>query len=108
MIRFYGANDDLIEIEGDISEEFNYYPDEDHPMHIAASDGTVIRVEFDRDSIWRFTPVIVGKARLVHTVQTLDDPDDGYSDVIHLFDDGLPDDPIRWVALVSQFARPRR
>ena len=111
MIRIYGASDDLIEVEGDISEEFNHYAsgDKDEPTYLGFSDGTILRVLFDRDSIWRFTPLIVGKARLVHTVCTIDDPDDAYSDQVHLFDDGLPaDQKIRWAMLGSQIARTRR
>jgi hypothetical protein len=106
MIRIYGASDDLVEVEGDISEEFSFYGES---SYLAVSDGTVLRVDYDRDGIWRFTRVSRGKSRLVHTIQTIDDPERGYSDVIHLFDDGLPEeDKIRWVVFGSFLAVARR
>ena len=113
MIRIYGASDDLIEVEGDISEEFNpvYYGDEDeHADILAFSDGTLLRVKFDRDSIWRITPVVVGKARLVHTLCVSDGfADEDYSDTVHLFDDGLPEDEqIKWVVQGIRVERRQR
>jgi hypothetical protein len=47
-----GASDDLIEICGDIREEFNAYDCSDGTM--AFSDGTLLGVEYDKDGIWRF------------------------------------------------------
>jgi len=61
-ITIYGASDDLIEIEGDIREEFNFYPDAGESRYLAISDGTVLRVEYDDDGIWRIVPITVGKA----------------------------------------------
>lgn len=107
MIRIYGASDDLIEVEGDISEEFNHYSDD--PALLGFSDGTMLRVTYDNDGIWRFTPVLTGRARLVHVIQTLDDPDDGYSDSVYLYDEELPEDQkIRWVLLGEQYETRRR
>jgi hypothetical protein len=47
-----GASDDLIEIEGELCEEFNAYNCSDGTM--AFSDGTLLDVEYDNDGIWRF------------------------------------------------------
>lgn len=105
MIRVYGASDDLVEVEGDITEEFPHYGE---PVLLAFSEGTILRVVFDRDGIWRITPVFKGKARMTHIICNPDPlDDDEYSDVVHLFDEEL-DEPIQWVALASQYERRRR
>jgi hypothetical protein len=51
MIKIYGASDDLIEIEGDIREKFNFYDEE--KVLIATSDGTLLKMWYDDDGIWR-------------------------------------------------------
>jgi hypothetical protein len=53
MITIYGASDDLIEVEGDIREEFNVYPENDTRYLIAISDGTLLKMWYDDDGIWR-------------------------------------------------------
>lgn len=57
-----GASDDLIEIDGDIREEFNVYLNDDQESYLSISDGTLLRVIYDEDGIWRFTPVVAGSA----------------------------------------------
>jgi hypothetical protein len=57
MIEINGASDDLIEIEGDISEEFSYcaaglYVGD--RRFLAFSDGTVLEASYDDGGIWRF------------------------------------------------------
>ena len=47
-----GASDDLIEIEGELCEEFNSIDCKDGVM--ALSDGTLLKVDYDEDGIWRF------------------------------------------------------
>jgi len=47
-----GASDDLIEIAGELAEEFNSIDCSDGVM--AFSDGTLLDVEYDEDGIWRF------------------------------------------------------
>jgi len=41
MLKVYGASDDLIEIKGDIREEFSRYDSEGD--YLAFSDGTVLK-----------------------------------------------------------------
>lgn len=53
-----GASDDLIEISGELTEEFNSYDCSDGVM--AFSDGTLLRVDYDKDGIWRFKPIFKG------------------------------------------------
>lgn len=53
-----GASDDLIEISGELEEEFNAYNCSDGTM--AFSDGTLLNVCYDKDGIWRFNPIFKG------------------------------------------------
>lgn len=96
-IILYGASDDLIEIEATAfkNEEFNVNCDES--CLVAISDGTVLRVRFDQDGIWRFAPVIRGSADLT-IVQGTDD--DNYTDRVTLTGDDL-----RWVVLGTEIAK---
>jgi hypothetical protein len=99
-IFLYGASDDLIEIEGSIYEEFNTWLEHgEGPVYIAVSDGTLLRVRYDEDGIWRFTPVVVGSCD-VSIKQGLDD--DLHSDTVTMTGDDLT-----WVALTSEVKRRR-
>lgn len=71
MIKIYGASDDLIEIEGAIEEEFNSYECKDGLL--AISDGTLLRVDYDEDGIWRFTPLYKGSSFVSHTTGSIKD-----------------------------------
>lgn len=67
QVTLSGASDDLIEVDGDIREEFNYLKnDEDDGAVLGFSDGTVLRIKFDADGDgnWRITPLIRGTAVL--------------------------------------------
>jgi hypothetical protein len=58
-VEVYGASDDLIEIDGDISEEFGAY-DETDGTYLGFSDGTVLHILFDQDGVWRIKPIVHG------------------------------------------------
>lgn len=81
-ITITGASDDLIEVDGDISEEFPYQkPGYGQPTGdlLAFSDGTILRIEFTRDGVWRITPVVRGAAAL--TIEQAPEGDDNnYTD----------------------------
>lgn len=81
-ITVYGASDDLIEVDGDISEEFPYqergYGQASGDL-LAFSDGTVLRIEFTRSGVWRIRPVVRGSADL-DIVQAPENDEDNYSD----------------------------
>jgi hypothetical protein len=82
-ITVYGASDDLIEVDGDISEEFYYAGlgkggDYGGDL-IAFSDGTILRVRIDASGVWRITPVVQGSATTTIDVAPEDDEVD-YSD----------------------------
>lgn len=51
-VYVYGASDDLIEIEGDLSEEFGYTPPtyshhDAKPYYLGFSDGTLLKITYD-------------------------------------------------------------
>lgn len=59
-VTIYGVSDDLIEVEGDIREEFN--PSDDDSSVLAFSDGTILKAIYDQEGIWRMTPLVRGTA----------------------------------------------
>lgn len=75
-VTVYGASDDLIEVEGDIREEFYALPD-DEPNYVAFSNGVVLRVVYDDGGFWRISPV-AGHSHVTVTFAT--DVDDDYTD----------------------------
>ncbi len=61
MLEAYGASDDLIEIDGEFSEEFScYIRDDNEKIILALSDGTVLDVKYTDYGVWRFTLVAKG------------------------------------------------
>lgn len=58
-IKITGYSDDLIEIDGDIKEEFEAFDDRNY---LAASDGSILSIEYDNDGIWRIYRLIAGTA----------------------------------------------
>jgi hypothetical protein len=90
-ITVYGASDDLIEIEGDIREEFQ---GGDGVVYLGFSEGTVLSIEYSRNGIWRITPYFRGLASLDIELASLDD-EDNYSDraILEMTGVGV----IRWV-----------
>lgn len=97
-----GRSDDLIEIGGDLAEEFNTLGDE-YDL-VAFPDGTVLRIVFDHDGVWRITPLYRG-----HGTLRVDQAagDDARSDVATLAFDA----PAVWAlhgTSVATFRRPGR
>lgn len=88
MIKISGYSDDIVEVDGDLAEEFAYSCD---PALIACSDGTLLRIEFDTDGVWRLTQVAAGSASYQHTPGAGDG-----SDVVVL------DGDIRWVVCATE------
>lgn len=95
-IKIYGASDDLIEIEGDISEEFDHYNDEE-PFYLAFSDGTALSVLYDKDGFWRINRLAFGSAE--YSKHEGMDEDGDYSDIITLTGD------IKWAIGGKNFAK---
>lgn len=96
MIKIYGASDDLIEVSGDIEEEYNVHVfDGDDGRYLAFSDGTVVRVYYDQEAIWRVHTVARGKAEQSHTLPV---GEDDYSEILE-----LTGTPIMWVVMGPKF-----
>jgi len=91
-VEVTGASDDLIEVDGAIREEFSAYNSEGD--YLAFGDGTVLRVVYDQDGIWRVSRVVAGAADYTHT------PGDVQTDT---FDVAVLTGDIRWVLRGKDF-----
>lgn len=90
-ITIYGASDDIVVVEGDLLEEFSFYSQDDEETRlIGISDGTLLRVRYDEDGIWRLTLVNQGTAEIDKQEAPARDRDN-YSDRVTLTGD------IEWV-----------
>lgn len=98
FLTVFGASDDLIEVEGDIREEFNALSD-DRANYLAFSDGTLLSIDYTRAGIWRIAPIALGTAEVTITQAVDDGDDDKYSDVASISGD------IKWVARAGEYAR---
>lgn len=98
MLKVYGASDDLIEIEGDIREEF-YAVSGEKPTLLAFSDGTLLQVQYGGggQAFWRITPLVYGAAKYQKTEAT--DEDVNYSDIVTLEGD------IKWIVCGDGWAK---
>jgi hypothetical protein len=93
-VRVYGHSDDLIEIEGDLSEEFGAYDSD--PIYLGFSDGTVLAVDYTDE--WRISIRVRGSADL--QITTAADRHEGcYSDEAVLTGD------IKWVVKGTEWVR---
>lgn len=79
-----GHSDDVIELKGDLYDEF--YPGYDEQNGaIGFSDGSLLHYEYDSDGIWRFKPIVKGS--LFDHIELGSVSKDTF-DVVH-FKDGL-------------------
>lgn len=91
MVKVWGTSDDLVEIEGDIRNEFGCYgtDDSEHGVLVVASDGTAIEVQYGKGGkgIWEIKPLKIGP--LFDRIEYCTDEEaTPYSDVCH-FKDGI-------------------
>jgi hypothetical protein len=63
-VTVYGASDDLIEVEGAITEEF--YAHSRGPSYLVFNEGTVLRVEYTKDGMWEIRRERSGTAEYAH------------------------------------------
>jgi hypothetical protein len=98
-ITIYGASDDLVEVEGDIVEEFNPY-DGDEPSYLAASDGTMLRITYD--GMWHVAVPQTGAGTKVH-IEPATDEDSNYSDKVTL----TSEKPFEFVVFGQSMAKRR-
>lgn len=89
-ITIYGASDDLIEIEGDITEEFDACGD---GTYIGCSDGTLLFIDYNRHGFWRINILSSGTSKITRTDGT--DENNDYSDKVTLEGD------IKWLTCGS-------
>ncbi len=96
-----GTSDDVIDVSGDLSEEFQYYRDEDGGV-LVFSDGTVLRVQrpdgTERDHVWRINMLASGSGHLRIEPAT----GDAGTDTATITGD------IRWVVRGREFQLARR
>ncbi len=103
-VTVYGASDDLVEVEGDIREEFNALgnldqEDDGGGGYLAFDDGNVLKIVYTADGVWRITPVALGKGEV--TIKQAVSSDDDYSDRATI------DGQLRWVSFGSAVAVSR-
>jgi hypothetical protein len=98
-IIVYGYSDHLIEVEGAIRQEFMAYIE---TTLLAFDDGTVLRIRYSDEGVWRIVPVMEGRG-FDRIDQAPEDDEDNYSDRAYLRSD--PDDPIRWVVCGGVWAK---
>ena len=89
MIKVYGASDDLVEVEGDIEEEWGSCYD---GGILACSDGTLIAIEYDGE--WHLSVLHNGDSLTV--VTPMDRDKDEYTDTVTI------DGPIKWVVVAPK------
>lgn len=94
-----GYSDDLIEVEGAITEEWGAT---DEPAIVAFSDGTAARIEFDSDGVWRVSTLRVGPGSAVAHLPGVVGDDENYSDVLSIT--AAPGAPITWAVLGTDIA----
>lgn len=91
MITIHGASDDLIEIGGDIEEEFSA----DEEGYLFFSDGTLLKIAYEGSGFWRIHLFKSGTAKFSKVEGT--DSDSDYSDKVALEGD------IKWVGYGQQW-----
>lgn len=74
-VTVYGASDDLVELEGDLSEEFSTSND---GGFLSFSDGTILLVEYRDEGLWKISQLAVGAADF--SLRPATDLDKDYSD----------------------------
>lgn len=90
-VVLYGASDDLIEVEGDISDEWGVYLHGADVVHVAVSCGTLLRFTYDDDGLWRIAVLDKGNADVQHEPGSV--PDDTCDRVT------ITAPELRWVVL---------
>jgi hypothetical protein len=101
-VTIYGASDDLIEVDGDISEEFPLNNTGNDGDVLAFSDGTILRIAYTDPGVWRITKVAQGTATLT-IEQAPEDVDDDYTDRATLVEGDQGD--LTWVVHGIAYAK---
>lgn len=90
-----GGSDDLVIVEGNITEEWGCYSD---PKRILAfSNGVLLRVRYDEEGCWR-VEILAGQE---HTrVVSIGNPDENYTDRVEVLG-------AKWVVCGTEIARSK-
>ncbi len=70
--KIYGASDDLIEIEGAISDEVNIYLKDNEKVNFSASDGTNGKISYDNEGNWQIEIIDTG-TKLIAKIDAVGD-----------------------------------
>lgn len=86
ILKVSGNSDDLVQLEGVISDELGFYPDDDdkNEMFLGLGDGTCLSIRYTEDGVWRIAPVTVGSCTTLEKKDAVSADDDDYSDVVTL------------------------
>lgn len=95
-VLIYGASDDLIELEGDLYEEFYANTDSDNKNYIAFSTGAVVTIEYDDDGIWKIR--LINKGDGVDISQCPPEQDEIYTDTAEIFGQ------VKWAVCGTEYA----
>ncbi len=103
--KIYGASDDLIEFEGDVEGEVNYYGTDEEGASAAlvmCSDGTVLEVKYGKGGIGVWGITCIAKGSLYQGLNICSNENQTpHSDVAH-FKDGL-----KWAYAAKEWERVR-
>ncbi len=102
-VAIYGASDDLIEVIGEVRDEFTAWMNPAQHVVVTASDGTRASVEWSEEGVWRIAVLAAGTGNpTVETCPESDDYDseDRYTDVLTI------GGPIEWVRAGEPEGRP--
>jgi len=100
--HLFGASDDLIELEGDITEEFTAIRD-DEKGFVGFSNGTVLRIHYNDDGIWEIRQVAGPKAEITQASGE-DDGDTDEHGCPTYSDKAIIDDEIGWAVYGAGYA----
>lgn len=100
-VLVYGASDDLVELDGDVYEEFNCVSGK---AKLAFSNGVLLKLKYD--GVWRIT-VLAGESLVAHFPSRGEDAGNDEEGVPGYSEKAYVTGPIEWVALVKDTAFPR-
>ena len=89
--KVYGASDDLIEFDGDVSGEIGNYgtDDREHGELVILSDGTLLEVKYGKADMAIWGIIVINQGTLFDHLKACNDEDaNPYSDIAY-FKDGL-------------------
>jgi hypothetical protein len=104
-IYVWGCSDDLIEITGDIEEEFS---GDGHGDLVICSDGTVLEVVYDSEGNWRFLINELGKDASVVTHKPGSEEAQKFSKGRDYTEVAEVQGYIEWLVVTQKIARPKK